>query len=318
MFSTDISVSSFFSLHRPLSLTPPIPPPSTQQSFEQIFTSASVQTTGWENGNSAERRPEDMIFTLHPEAFSQNVTSSHSPQGKLRDAEGEEADLRWEIVNESSSNSEQQGNVRHLDGNPMRFRQRSLEEVVANFKPFRAPPPPQAFPTEPANTKTAPSSTQTKPSKSASKSAKAKNKSYTTTIVVTESTGADGQRTWSASSSPIVRIPDPESANTPSMREPRRPFLERMRKRQSMYLSQQVRQKREAQQQGNTSSSAAAKKVAASCSGRIRSVRAPSAGGRQRMLLISVKRQRKLKMKKHKYKKLMKRTRNLRRRLERA
>ena len=33
------------------------------------------------------------------------------------------------------------------------------------------------------------------------------------------------------------------------------------------------------------------------------------------MLLISVKRQRKLKMKKHKYKKLMRRTRNLRRRL---
>jgi len=35
------------------------------------------------------------------------------------------------------------------------------------------------------------------------------------------------------------------------------------------------------------------------------------------MRAISVKRQRKLKMKKHKYKKLMKKTRNLRRRLER-
>jgi hypothetical protein len=35
------------------------------------------------------------------------------------------------------------------------------------------------------------------------------------------------------------------------------------------------------------------------------------------MYAISVKRQRKLKMKKHKYKKLMKRTRNLRRRIER-
>ncbi|RYZ81296.1 MAG: AURKAIP1/COX24 domain-containing protein [Proteobacteria bacterium] len=35
------------------------------------------------------------------------------------------------------------------------------------------------------------------------------------------------------------------------------------------------------------------------------------------MHAISVKRQRKLKMKKHKYKKLMKRTRNLRRRLDR-
>jgi hypothetical protein len=35
------------------------------------------------------------------------------------------------------------------------------------------------------------------------------------------------------------------------------------------------------------------------------------------MSLISVKRQRRLKMKKHKYKKLMKKTRNLRRRIER-
>jgi hypothetical protein len=34
------------------------------------------------------------------------------------------------------------------------------------------------------------------------------------------------------------------------------------------------------------------------------------------MIALSVKRQRKLKMKKHKYKKLMKRTRNLRRRLD--
>ncbi|OBT56552.1 hypothetical protein VE04_04413 [Pseudogymnoascus sp. 24MN13] len=39
------------------------------------------------------------------------------------------------------------------------------------------------------------------------------------------------------------------------------------------------------------------------------------AGGE--MFALSVKRQRKLKMKKHKYKKLMRRTRNLRRRLDR-
>ena len=38
---------------------------------------------------------------------------------------------------------------------------------------------------------------------------------------------------------------------------------------------------------------------------------------REQMQMISVKRQRRLKMKKHKYKKLMKRTRNLRRRLDR-
>lgn len=40
--------------------------------------------------------------------------------------------------------------------------------------------------------------------------------------------------------------------------------------------------------------------------------------GEQGMQTISVKRQRKLKMKKHKYKKLMKRTKNLRRRLDKT
>jgi hypothetical protein len=46
----------------------------------------------------------------------------------------------------------------------------------------------------------------------------------------------------------------------------------------------------------------------------------PENVGRRRggMLLISVKRQRKLKMKKHKYKKLMKRTRLERRKLDRT
>jgi len=39
--------------------------------------------------------------------------------------------------------------------------------------------------------------------------------------------------------------------------------------------------------------------------------------GNEKMHAISVRRQRKLKMKKHKYKKLMKKTRNSRRRIER-
>lgn len=50
----------------------------------------------------------------------------------------------------------------------------------------------------------------------------------------------------------------------------------------------------------------------------MRQMRADGARGRQGMYAISVKRQRKLKMKKKKYKKLMKRTRNLRRKLDRT
>ena len=49
-----------------------------------------------------------------------------------------------------------------------------------------------------------------------------------------------------------------------------------------------------------------------------RQLRADDARGRRDMHAISVKRQRKLKMKKKKYKKLMKRTRNLRRKLDRT
>lgn len=49
-----------------------------------------------------------------------------------------------------------------------------------------------------------------------------------------------------------------------------------------------------------------------------RTFRQHVAARRHGMLLISVKRQRKLKMKKHKYKKLMKRTRLLRRKLDRT
>lgn len=49
-----------------------------------------------------------------------------------------------------------------------------------------------------------------------------------------------------------------------------------------------------------------------------RQLRIEDARGRRSMHAISVKRQRKLKMKKHKYKKLMKRTRNERRKLDRT
>lgn len=49
-----------------------------------------------------------------------------------------------------------------------------------------------------------------------------------------------------------------------------------------------------------------------------RQLRADDARGRRDMFAISVKRQRKLRMKKKKYKKLMKRTRNLRRKLDRT
>jgi len=152
-------------------------------------------------------------------------------------------------------------------------------------RPFKAPPPPQPF-NEPAST---PAKTK-KASKPRTSSPRPKRKSWSTTIVVTEYTNPDGERTYSAESTPIVRLPvgshGPAAEPQPSTQTPmRQPFLERMR----------IRQQRWQDYRGD------------------RSDKAP--WQRQDMQLISVKRQRKLKMKKHKYKKLMRRTRNLRRRL---
>ena len=102
-------------------------------------------------------------------------------------------------------------------------------------------------------------------------------KSFKTTIIVTEKTAADGHKYYTAQTTPMEPIKEPK-------RQPLAPFKDRMRQRQ-------MGRSEEAGEMGKSEEG--------------------------EMLAISVKRQRKLKMKKHKYKKLMKRTRNLRRRLDR-
>ncbi|SMQ45827.1 unnamed protein product [Zymoseptoria tritici ST99CH_3D7] len=270
--STDLSVSSFFSLHRPLSLSTTIPPPSRASAFDNIFETTR-EVDPWENGNSAEGRPEDVTYALKG-LFENLDLGSNSAQDDA---------MRFEILQESQSN---QDGVRHLDGAP---RLKSVDEIVASFRPFSAPPAPQPFPEE-----------QKAADKAAKKPGKTQKKSYAATIFLTESTSANGERTWTAASvSPMYRVPSPVD-HTP-MQTPRRfPFRERMRLRAEDYLRSQ-REKMGEKYDVNDF---------------VR--RDPSAASKQKMMLISVKRQRKLKMKKHKYKKLMKRTRNLRRRQDRA
>ncbi|KAI9819715.1 MAG: hypothetical protein M1832_003949 [Thelocarpon impressellum] len=109
-------------------------------------------------------------------------------------------------------------------------------------------------------------------------------KSYSTILTILESTHPNGSKTYTARTSPIVA--DEPSASVEEPRQAAGPparFLERMHLRQRRW--EQYRRE--------------------------------LAGERRYMYLISVKRQRKLKMKKHKYKKLMRKTRNLRRRLDR-
>lgn len=274
--SPDFWLSAFFSLHHPLSLSNPVPPPATEEAFNSIFE-VKPQADVWENGNSAEKRPEDVIIALQEtiENLEGNGVSS------------DEAGVRWEVLQESQSNN---SGVKHLDGPP---KPKSIDDLVATFKPFQPPPPPQAFPPETKGSE-----------KKRARSAKPKSKRFQTTIEITESTAADGHRTYTASQTPLVQIEQAKDNNTLDVsaitRQPRQPFLQRAWRKHLAHLH--------SQRKANPMSATNPLRIVR---------RAPTGLRKPQMRLISVKRQRKLKMKKHKYKKLMKRTRNLRRRLDR-
>ncbi|KAK5136530.1 hypothetical protein LTR08_002874 [Meristemomyces frigidus] len=290
----DAALSHFFALHRPLSVTTAIPPPASAATFSNIF-SAHPARDAWQDGNSAERRPEDVIYTLHNTIDALESSSTHA----------QDEAVRWEILQESQAND---SGVKHLDAAPARLK--SLDELVAQFRPFRAPPPPQPFADEAAKTSVS-------EKKRLAKQLAARphqHKSYQTTITFTDTTSPDGTRTLTPHVSPLVRITNPLDGEAEAEAEDadhlapiheapriRQPFLERMRRRQTLYLQAQS-----AKLEERVSEQSAVM------------MRWAPSGKRVKMLLISVKRQRKLKMKKHKYKKLMKRTRNLRRRIDRA
>ena len=149
----------------------------------------------------------------------------------------------------------------------------NLEELVKQFRPFNVPPPPMPF------DMSAGASEEVQARQDEAGIMKVvedeeprltQHMTYQTTVTIEETTSPEGDKTFTASATPII-------VRNAAARVPRQPFLTRMAHRQT--------------------------------------VLEPSSGEDEGMMLISVKRQRKLKMKKHKYKKLMKRTRNLRRKL---
>ncbi|KAF2424226.1 hypothetical protein EJ08DRAFT_737156 [Tothia fuscella] len=247
----DVNLSSFFSLHRPISVTTAIPNEATEKDFDSIFESGS-------------KDPKKVILTLN------NVIENLHPHAE-RDETGR---LEWQEINDSEAS-------RYLDGAPQDI---PFEKQFSNYPPHRPPPPPSPM----TDSITSPAQQKRKASKA--KSASTRQKSTTIIVTLTEYTDPSGEKSYAASGTPIIRVPNSQNAveptfftsNKPPMRQP---FLERMRIRQQRW--QEYREDR--------------------------TERSP--WERREMLLISVKRQRKLKMKKHKYKKLMRKTRNLRRKL---
>lgn len=189
----------------------------------------------------------------------------------------EETDLRAAVTQASSSNADPQPHNLDLPAKTLHI---NLQELAKNFRPYNPPPVPI-----PMNFSDGPAPNMSQQIKWQLQTQPSTQKTYTTKLTIFESTYPSGRKIYKSHATPIVEEPAAPSA-IPEAEEklvylppsPRnQPFLGRMRKRQLQYMDRM---------------------------GEVWS-------------MISVKRQRKLKMKKHKYKKLMKRTKNLRRRLDR-
>ncbi|KAA6406868.1 MAG: hypothetical protein FRX48_09366 [Lasallia pustulata] len=278
----DVHVASFFSIHRPISVTASIPPSSTSSAFSSIFVPRKPQ-------------PAEVIHTLSSAVKTLENASSRNALGPPQPAQAhqtttEEMDERAAVTQASSSNAEP---AKHLDGAHGQPLQLNLEELLKNFRPFVPPPPPS--PMGSLDVAELQDAEQATGQPAESEQVTTKQKSYSTVLTLIESTHPNGRKSYKVRTSPFqeTRNLPPSSSSqgklielpTSSVKVPSQKFLKRMRERQEKWEDFRDEQ-----------------------------IRDNETGGWQ---TISVKRQKKLKMKKHKYKKLMRRTRNLRKKLDR-
>ena len=256
----EIHVASFFSIHRPISVTTSIPSPTSEASFSALFTPK----------DRPKYSPADVIYTLSSAVEGMENTNSRSQrQSKMG------TDLHTVVTQASASNADN-GTFRHLDNYSSHDVHINLQELAKNFRPFVAPPAPVPMGYSQEST--------AKIQQALPKRRRTTQKSYSTTLTILESTYPNGRKTYKAQTSPIREEPIEENNLATDMPPAsRQPFLNHMRERQ--------RRLEEWRDNGPA---------------------------KDLWRAISVKRQRKLKMKKHKYKKLMRRTRNLRRRLDKS
>ena len=259
-------MSSFFSIHRPISLTTPIPSESSNKAFSSIFNAKSP----------SKAKTSDIIYTLSSTIDTLENAAGTDQSQNTQQMSPDEMSLRQAVTQAYHSNSDSP--THHLDI-PAKTLHFNLQELAKNFRPFVPPPAPVPLG---SGVESSHISTQTQ-SQAEAQPAPVQ-KSYITTLTIRETSYPNGQKTYKTHTTPIIEESNSQSPGNAIRYLPpspqNQPFLGRMRQRQLQYLE-----------------------------------RLADSDG---LMAISVKRQRKLKMKKHKYKKLMKRTKNLRRKLDRT
>lgn len=276
-----------------MSITTSVPPNgSGSQAFSSIFSSKKPPAS----------RQKDVIYTLSSavSAIEQSLPGQQHPQSSTSSAE--DTDLRAAITQASSSNAE--SDMTHLDGVPVQELRASIQDFAKRLRPFNPPPPPVPMDSSAPQSTSLETSTENQEGVlEPSSASKPTEQHFSTVLTIRETSNTDGSKSYEAYTSPFVRVEDVEapssSSTTPvkeegegssthqqdrqlerSISDPQRRFLRRMALRH-LQLERFRDQRR-----------------------------------LERMYTISVKRQRKLKIKRHKHKKLLRKTRTLRRKLD--
>jgi hypothetical protein len=241
-----LALSTFFALHRPISVTQLMPKSVSDDAFARIFAS-----------RTRNNRVADVLSTL-----SQTVSDLEEPLSNLNIANG---DKQRSQEAQDAEEGAAKLSLKHSDGSETNLHIQ-LNPMAGQYLPYAAPPAPEPL----AETEIDAESANSAIVEELAEEQDTQTRVYKAMVTIEETVDADGQVKVVAHSPELVE----EGAERP------RSFLERMAWRQLRYDEAR-------RHQGRT------------------------------MQAISVRRQRKLRMKKKKYKKLMKRTRNLRRKLDR-
>ncbi|KAL4956478.1 hypothetical protein BDW69DRAFT_181592 [Aspergillus filifer] len=111
----DVQLASFFSIHRPISVSTTVPSPSTPEAFDSIFTKQASK-------NAA----DDVIFTLSSAVNTMENAAHHFAEtdGPMNAFEAE---------------------ANQLDSLDMSELKASVEEMTKRLRPFNPPPPPTPY-----------------------------------------------------------------------------------------------------------------------------------------------------------------------------
>lgn len=251
-----LALSSFFSLHRPISVTHSLPRIVTDDAFAAIFTQRAKAA-----------RHSEVMSTI-----SRTVQGLEQPMASLS------------VESDANTTPETEAGIHKLDMMPGDGAEAAvsvqINSMSGNFLPFRPPPLPQ--PHSATSTSEAAGKAGPDAALAAEADQQMQTRVYRAVFTIEESTDAHGDVKILAHSPELIEEPQ-QQHGAEAAAEPRT-FLERMALRQMRYEDSRDQQQHV---RGST------------------------------MLAISVKRQRKLKMKKKKYKKLQKRLRHEKRKHDR-